>query len=180
MSLARIIAYAAYQLAQHKIPAYRTSLQKLIYFVLPENRDDYYRPYYYGPFSDQVQQTVHALVQSRFFAEVAGRGYTLGTAQFATQGLNLATMLSGQPVERRIQGVADFLKQNQITAANDISDLAKVHYLSVRIQKQAGADLVPFIKNTAKYLGWSSVANMQDSKVDDLYTMARQIENIVA
>ncbi len=113
------ILYAIKLLTEKKIRFGKTFIQKVLYLALPKvERDLYYIPYYYGPYSENIQLLLRSLEFSNYI-----------TYNYKSQNYSLQRDIDVKQedtTKQRIKGVIDFLVNNHIKSTNKISNLAKV------------------------------------------------------
>lgn len=64
MKLGTYVYVAVNELRRHQLFVGKTNIQKIIYFAMPaEHRKQYYHPYYYGPYSEDIQKIVVSLLK---------------------------------------------------------------------------------------------------------------------
>lgn len=169
MKFGTYVYVAVKELREKNISVGKTIVQKTIYFALPEGkRNLYYYPYYYGPYSDQVQQAIASTLKNE---------NNSNDIKF----LKVKDFKSGKEsqfddVECRIKVTAKFFAENRISQTSDISFLAKVHLLSRSERTEAKENLPEYIKKQAKFLGWKELAIASIEKIKTNIGLANNLE----
>jgi len=173
MKLGTYVYVAVNELRRHQLFVGKTNIQKIIYFAMPaEHRKQYYHPYYYGPYSEDIQKTVVSLLKKEGIHNLE----QLGTGD--EKGLSLSE--DKDDILKALPVTAGFFKQNNITRTNDISFLAKVHLLSRSKREDARNNLAGYIKNQARYLGWEELAEAPIEKIQTNINLADKLEKTLA
>lgn len=150
MKLGTYVICAVKILAEKKIFAGKTNIQKLIYFALPdEQRKKLYHPYHYGPYCEDVQHVVGTLVKKRELSQINGG------LRFTGESKSHESM---DAVVERMKVAADFFVANGFTTTDSIAQLSKVHLLSGSRHEEAKRDVINHICSQAKFLGWKELA----------------------
>ena len=172
MKLGTYVCVAMDELSKRGIFNGKTNIQKVIYFAMPEKqRSRYYHPYYYGPYSEDVQQTVTSLLKRRNVDE------TDPEREYVRSG---RSHLDEDPIVRRLNTAATFFEKRGITQTGSISFLAKVHLLSRTKRKEARENLAEYIKKQAKFLGWKELANASLENIQQHIMLANSLEEALA
>lgn len=130
----------------------KTTVQKLIYFGLPtDKRRKFYKPYYYGPYSEAVQHAFGSLSRNEFITCV-GNKYHLAKGEYQLK------KYKDDDVVRRLFSAAEFLADKNLKATRDISILAKVHLLK-QGKDITGQQLHEFIRQRGQYFGWKELTH---------------------
>ena len=133
----------------------RTLIQKVIYFSLnKEERDVYYIPYLYGPYSEDVQ-------------------IILLNPEYTNSGVEDESIIKYK--KENIKKTLEFLDKKNITSIKDIAKLSKVHY--ILIQKNITGENE--IKKWGKLLGWYEIHNTDPEELKLLMEESRGIEEYV-
>lgn len=168
MKLGTYVCVAIDELRKHDILDGKTNIQKIIYFALPEeNRDQFYQPYYYGPYSADVQQTIFSLLRKEGVKDIK---------QLQTDIESSLCRPEEDNIMKRLRLTADFFTQNEITTTGDISFLAKVHLLNNSKREEARKNMAEYIQNQAKFLGWKELANATLEKIQTNISLAKSLE----
>ncbi len=175
MSLARTVAFLTHKLVERDIPAFKTMIHKVVYLALPEGREELYRPYFYGPYSDQVQNTIQSLLKGEYLIPSPREFHLNEEKLLEKQGLRPESLIQDARRRRNLEQVMEFLKSEDFDSVEAVSNLSKVHYLSVRIGYRE-PDLIESVKHRAKYLGWTAIAEMEDDEVAELHRKAEELE----
>ena len=156
----------------------RTSLQKVAYFVaLALGVNLGHRAYYYGPFSDTVEQDVEALALSDLVDETvrplgfvnqqgfAGRQYKYSVTESGMKRVDAIRSAHGDEYDRVDSVVSSFLERFSTLDQATLSAAAKVVYLT----RREGHELSESeIGRLARDLGWNLAA-----------TTVRQVRSLV-
>ena len=135
----------------------RTNIQKIIYFSLEQGeRNNYYIPYLYGPYSEDVQI---AILDYEIFQH------------------NIPDKLNDEEKEiyRCIEKTIEFLKKKGITKIKDLALLSKIHFLTI----QKGIDNNSLLRKVGLLLGWEELAKIPLKKLDRLKEISRELEEYV-
>lgn len=174
---ARIILYIVYQLGKGTVPALNSIIQLIVYLGIPDIREDY-QPIFRGPYSDQVQNTIQTLLKGEYLIPAPKEFHLNEEKLREKQGLTYDNLITDDRQKQNLEGVIDFLQTRHFDSVEAVSNLSKVHYLSVRIGYR-GPDLIESVKHRAKYLGWTAIAEMEEKEVEALYTMSKNIEELL-
>jgi len=167
MRLGSYVASAVSELNQKNIFAGKTNIQKLVYFALPDKlRKQFFQPYYYGPYSAEVQQAVSALLKKEVPRKV-DIGFSL------TRDLDL----EADSVIDRFQRTADFISRIGLSATDDIAMLAKIHLLSHTEREEAKQNPVEYIQCQARFLGWKDLSKEDPDKIQNYLQLANNLDN---
>ena len=135
----------------------RTLIQKVIYFSLnKEERDIYYIPYLYGPYSEDVQ-------------------IILLNPEYKYKNNEIESEIAIKSKKGNIKKTLEFLDRENFTSIKDIAKLSKVHY--ILIQKNIREEKE--IKKWGKLLGWSEIHNIDSNELKLLIEKSRGIEEYV-
>jgi len=175
MSLARMIAYTIHQLSENQIAPYKTFIHKLIYLSIPEQREELYRPYFYGPYSDQVQNTLLSLLKNSYISVADGKkGYSVNRQTFEQRHIVADTLLDKSCIEKkRIDATINFLKSGGFTSVESISNLAKIHFIAIRNPIDTSNEFSEYIRHIGKYLGWPTIEKWKMTKYNESTAMQR-------
>ncbi len=135
----------------------RTNIQKIIYFSLNVNeRGNYYVPYLYGPYSEDVQI---AILDYEIFQH------------------DVPDILNDKEKEisHRIEKTIEFLKKEGITQIQDLALLSKIHFLTIQKRIEDNSS----IKKFGLLLGWEEVAKISEGKLNHLKNISRELEDYV-
>lgn len=153
--------------------ATRTVIQKLSYFLEVSNIIDVeFRPHYYGPYSDDVQEMLSSLVGLKFVEENAER-YDIPSAQWRGKKYTYKIAGDGKIVLKMPENNPEYDKIREIIEkCQKISDLnldilaaaSKIHYVLKREKREM--DKVQILEE-AKKLGWD-LNNQGIEKAADL------------
>jgi uncharacterized protein YwgA len=168
MKLGTYVCVAIDELRKHDILDGKTNIQKIIYFALPEeNRDQFYQPYYYGPYSADVQQTIFSLLRKEDAKDIK---------QLRIDTESSLCRPEDDSIVKRLRLTADFFTKNKITTTGDISFLAKVHLLNNTKREEAKNNLAEYIQNQARFLGWKELATATLEKIQSNISLAKSLE----
>ncbi len=171
MKLGTYVCVAINELRRRNISIGKTNIQKMIYFALPEeNRDQYYLPYYYGPYSTDVQQTVASLLRKEGVENLGQLPDVKKDFCYPEE----------DEIVRRLGTTAVFLREKKITSAGAISFLAKVHLLRNSKREEASTNPVQYIKNQARFLGWKEPAQASQEKIQEHIFLAGELEEALS
>ncbi|MCB9211506.1 MAG: hypothetical protein H6609_19245 [Ignavibacteriales bacterium] len=171
--LSKYILYAINQLNSNSIKTGKTFIQKLIYFSLPpDQRHKYYIPYFYGPYSENVQQLLNSLIDGNYLTyenKVLNSKYDIK--------LDKPNVLSS-----RFDKTITFLLSKNINSTKDISLLAKTFMIlddNNLIDKKAKANQsqLNILRNSASLIGWMELINLEDSELRKYITLSKELES---
>lgn len=143
-----------------KEKATRTAIQKLCYFLKVNKVIDVeFRPHYYGPYSDKVQESLSLLIGLGFTDEVAEKFETSFT-QWGWRKYTYAVTDDGKTILNILKSRSEYAKIDEIIekcrmASNFDLDIlaaaAKIHYI---LDKKGNEMDKSQIREEAKTLGW--------------------------
>jgi len=123
--------YALVELLNNKkIDVYTTVIQKLLYFYLTQKGlKDYYRPYFYGPFSDGVAYTLDALYDAEFLSLSLQAGRVKKYIVNEKKKPPSRALKIIDDVQKDLEGkIINKLREDEL-CVKSLSLLAKVHWL---------------------------------------------------
>lgn len=163
--------YAAVKLAgEQGIPTGKTVLQKLLFFSLPpQNRQEYYEPYYYGPYSKTVQMIADQLQEKGFV-----RYNPVNSAFEVAKQVELGTLQNAKPLIERLQAVIAFLKENSITSTAQIALLSKVFLFDSG--EDINAALIHAIQEKSRLFNWREVTDAEGEVIGRQVCFARELK----
>jgi uncharacterized protein YwgA len=159
----------------HSISPGKTTVQKLVYFALPaDKRRAFYKPYYYGPFSEAVQDAFGSLQQNGFIS------YSQKSFKIMNGRKHIEKTRDDQVV-RRLNKTAAFLEENGLKSTKSISILSKVHLLR-QGKSLSGQELHDFIRSRGQYFGWKelSLSELSDQELDKYLELAGRLEKTLS
>ena len=140
--------------------ATRTVIQKLCYFLKVNNIiDAQFRPHYYGPYSDEVQESLSFLVGLGFIDEIAEK-FETSFSPWGWRKYTYSIMEDGRIILEKLMNNSEYTKTKEIIEkCRKFSDLninilaaaAKIHYILERRKKEMYASQ---ISEEATKLGW--------------------------
>jgi len=136
----------------------RTYVQKIMYFVSPEElRKDIFIPYLYGPYSPGVQRVIQYLEQNQDLIDVWKKEEIPKNLKY------------------KIDKLVDFIKRKNISV-NDISLLAKIHYLLSESDTQNDEEFVKLVKQKSIILGWTELSKLE---AEEILSVKRKLKEII-
>lgn len=138
----------------------RTTIQKVIYFSLNTNeRKNYYIPYLYGPYSEDVQIAI------------------LNYETFHSFHYDVSDTLNDEEekIYHRIKKTIEFLKKKEITQIQNLALLSKVHFITI----QKGIEDNSLIRKYGLLLGWKKVSEISLEELNRLKEISRELEDHV-
>jgi hypothetical protein len=172
MKLGTYVCVALGELNNCEVFVGKTNIQKLIYFAMRETeRNRFYHPYYYGPYSEDVQLTLSSLLKKEGASDLPGLWKAV------QKGMR---RVADDDIVNRLRLAAAFLQQNNITQTGPVSFLAKVHLLSRTKREDARQHPAEYIKKQARFLGWKELAKAPLEKIQRNIVLANRLEEALA
>lgn len=147
-----------------KEKATRTVIQKLCYFLKVNKVIDIeFRPHYYGPYSDKVQESLSLLIGLGFTDEVAEKfetpftqwGWRKYTYAVTNDGKTILDILKSKPESKseyaKIDEIIDKCRMASDFDLDILAAAAKIHYI---LDKKGNEMQKSQIREEAKKLGW--------------------------
>jgi len=169
--LIKNILYAIKLLAEKNIKFGKTFIQKVLYLSLPEDeRDLYYIPYYYGPYSENVQMLLKSLV----FIDYIDYNEIDHSFQLKKTDDSLIKYEN-----ERIKFLIDFLIKNDIKNTSKISNLAKTFMiLDANNSLKNGHridELIKLIKERADFVGWKELSKYDNDLISGYIKLSKKL-----
>lgn len=170
--LTKNILYAIKLLTEKQLPLGKTFIQKVLYLSLPKgSRDLYYIPYYYGPYSENIQM----LLKSLEFSGYIQYDYHLHRYIF----LKSFVRFEKDDIANRINITLDFLVENNINNIRKISNLAKTFMiLDANNSLKNGHkvdDMVNLIKERADFVGWNELSIEENDTIKEYLQKCKKL-----
>jgi len=156
--------------SDHGIQIGKTILQKIVYLSFDEeNKRKFYRPYFYGPYSEVIQLMVNSLVGNDLVNYRDDRRLELvGSTSYSFM----------EPFKERFINTVGFLFKNDIKSTKEISNLAKVNMI---VANNNGNSKNPnFIIERAGFLGWSELSSLSVNEIKSLIILNDELESLLA
>jgi len=152
MYIAELVFRSIKTLQSAKMSAGRTNIQKIIFLSLSEKEAlSYYEPYYYGPYSEDVQRTMQLIEQEKIISyENPMNGYSF-SAGFDFDKAIEKSHKNPENYARNIEKVVSFLNKKNIKEVNDIAAFAKVYYFRITSDATDDAALNKYITERAPH-----------------------------
>jgi uncharacterized protein YwgA len=172
--LIKNILYAINLLSEKQLSFGKTFIQKVLYLSLPkESRDSYYIPYFYGPYSENVQMLLKSLEFSRYIE------YDNNNHRYKL--IKDIEGLKEDETDKRIITVLEFLSKNYITNTKSISNLAKTFMiLDANNSLNNGHktdNLVRLIKENADFVGWKELSTSDNDTLRKYLKQSKKLAN---
>lgn len=146
----------------------RTAIQKICYFLkVKEIINTNFRPHFYGPYSDEVQEKLSSLYSSSFideriekFPNWSGKKYVYNNTH---DGEEILEKIKEDPQYEEIKTIVEKCEENSAFNIDTLSAAAKIYYILIKEEKQMS---IENIEEEGKNLGWD--INIHDNKVFEL------------
>ncbi|QAR32151.1 hypothetical protein EP073_01675 [Geovibrio thiophilus] len=164
-NLAEIVLNIVHELGQKGFNTGRTNIQKIAFFSFTKTRDEYFVPYHYGPYSEDIQTTIHSL-QYKEIIDYGDKGYQTNQHKESTYNTNIKATIS-------------FLESKGLKdSVNKIALLAKVFFFYKKNSAKNDTELVAMIKTLSKFM-WPEVSQKTESELKRYITMAKELDAVL-
>ena len=151
MQLSDFIKLVVSELDGKEMPTGKTAIQKIVYLTLrEEQRNEWYKPYFYGPYSEIVQRNINSLEYKKEIS-YSGEGYSVDLSEESEKS----------EVTDRFKKIEEFLITNDIKDLKSISNLTKIHIL----KHQNNVNEIEDIKLRSTILNWDTIFSLSDSDI---------------
>lgn len=170
--LTKNILYAIKLLTEKKMLLGKTFIQKVLYLSLPkESRESYYVPYFFGPYSENVQLLLKSLEFSGYI------NYDPSLHRYEL--LKSYDRFEEDDITQRINIALDFLIQHNITSTQKISKLAKTFMIldanNMLNNGHKTDDAVKLIKERADSVGWNELSKERNDIIKEYFQKSKKL-----
>lgn len=173
-----MLDYVIYALRNsNKTPGFcKTMLHKVLYFSLnKEDRVESFRPYFYGPYSDDVQFQINSLNKVKLLKYDGDKPsfddksdeYKIIDTYFSKHEKEFAK----NPVCKKITTILNFIKDENLNAAR-LSEIAKFHIIMERKLKiddpKDNNVTLAKIKEASVFYNWNAFDKMTENKFEKI------------
>lgn len=145
-------------------------IQKMLYFSLQDQREQYFKPYLYGPYSEFVGWAIQSLLTNDYL--------TLADNTIAVKpGLHYTI---DEPYKQTIDSIVALLTKYNLKTAAAMAMFAKIHMFTVDNPTMQPHDLKILIKEQSPYLGWKQLQSLSDTELDTYIAYAKEMETSLA
>ena len=149
----------------------KTILQKIIFLAFPDSlRKNYYKPYYYGPFSRNVQSVAESLTSLGLLIyedNTFSRDSRINPAEFDDE----------EDLFQRIKSCVSFLSKHDLRFTREIAILSKTVLLLSSYTDKDNPDTVSFLREKATFYDWQDFLELPDGGVKKYIKLATDFES---
>lgn len=166
-NLKELILEIVDELNKNDIFAGRTIIHKICFLIFDNNeRDFYFEPYYYGPYSKTIQATIQSLYYKNFLVfEENKAGYKLKKKN-----------LSNHEYKEKIKKTVNFLKNKNLTTTKLIAEFVKIFYFYNKNSNKNNEEIIKIIKNVSKFI-WPEIYRKKNEEILKYITLSKEFQD---
>ncbi|MHB1645893.1 MAG: hypothetical protein ACYCSW_05215 [bacterium] len=164
MKLSNFILSAIKELNTKDIFVGKTVIQKIVFFSLPEEQD-IFKPYLYGPYSEDVQVTFRGLQFCNKIKYDEHKGYTIADSE------QIEILPS-------VKKVVNFLYNKEIKERDDIANFSKIYYFYKKNIAKTGDKIEKIIKNNGPFI-WHSLSKLTEAEISKFLQYSKELYKIL-
>jgi uncharacterized protein YwgA len=169
--LSKFIVYAINQLNELEIPAGKTFIQKLLYLSFDKvQRETFYIPYHYGPYSEDVQYVLNSLLSFDYIKYYNSNKSLISFVEIPKFEQNELSF------KDRINSIINFLRSNSLATTKEISFFSKVQMILENNIDFKG-DKVKLVKNRSELLGWEELSLLDAKRIKNYIELSKEFNN---
>jgi uncharacterized protein YwgA len=156
----------------------KTMIQKIIYFSLnDEDKLKHFRPYFFGPYSDEVQACIGALSYEKFIHNNENEFFisSSDTLKNKVKKMNL-----GSIEYNRIDSIIHFIKNNKIDYKK-LSLMGKINIINHYFEGREILSITDdFIRSKEVNFNWNDFRNIQQNRFDECINSLNELTTSIA